>query len=342
MPSDACVEDVVGCLEGVGVLLRVVELLEGRLLRDQVAALVQGVRIVAPAPHHLLRGSHPPVVEGGVVAEPGEQVPGFGVALGRRVEEEPRVVEPLVVDQCRRAALRDLLAAVGRDHVLQVADAHVVRDHRELLGSEPLFGDLQIARRARQGGLRVEALVDLGPFAAELLGELGLAPVGGLGDLPRQRQAAREVDLHPEQVGRGRRDDLREAGGRAGRAVGHHGRAARALQEDHRLEHVRVDAVLVGRRLDLVAPVGGALGGEDDAARALGVDHVRGAERRPLREVLALRGATRPTDRRNPRRRRTGRRPRSARPRLRAGPNHPARAPAPGRQARRRPRPWPG
>ena len=47
-----------------------------------------------------------------------------GVAGRRRVEVEPRV--------------RRLAAAEGAQHVLQVADAHVVGDEREVLAAELL------------------------------------------------------------------------------------------------------------------------------------------------------------------------------------------------------------
>ena len=98
----------------------------------------------------------------------------------------------------------------------------------------------EVARRSFERELRVEALVDRlalcdqarrrarpCPFSSALLISLVSATLRA------------QVDPHAEEVRRGRRDDLREARCGVRRAVRHHLRAARALQEDDRLERVR-------------------------------------------------------------------------------------------------------
>ena len=132
------------------------------------------------------------------------------------------------------------------------------------------------------------AAVHLGPLAAQLLGQLGPAAVGRLGDLPGQGQAALEVDPHAEEVGRRRRDDLGQAGGRAWRAVGHHGRAPGALQEHHRLEHVRVHPVIVRRLARSPRASPRCARPRRDATRAR-VDRA-GCRAWPVGKLAALRG----------------------------------------------------
>ena len=72
----------------------------------------------------------------------------------------------------------------------------------------------------------------------------------------------------PTPIRRRARDDVGPAG---------------ALEEDHRLQQVGIDAVAVGRGLDLVAVGGRALRRLDHAAGADLVDHVREAEGRRAR-----------------------------------------------------------
>ena len=97
----------------------------------------------------------------------------------------------------------------------------------------------------------------------------------------------RQIDLHPEQVGGGRGDDLAEARGRLGRRTGGDVGAPGALEEDHRFERVRIDPVAPSGSLDLRAELDRAARRGSDPSRALGVDHVRGADRRAVLELLA-------------------------------------------------------
>ena len=116
----------------------------------------------------------------------------------------------------------------------------------------------------------------------------------------------------------------------SGRRAGDHVRAPGALEEDHRLERVGVDAVALGRRLDLVAEGGSVRFGRGDrAVRAHLVDHVRGRGRRAGLELGAR-------DRRSTR---TGRPPGCAAALACAGdPRRPAARAARGRRARARAR----
>ena len=157
---------------------------------------------------------------------------------------------------------------------------------REVVGAEALGCDLQVARRAVDRLLRIEALVHRRALGAQALDLLGVArgrdPLG-------QGDARLEVDAHPQQVDRGRGNDLGEAGCRLGRRAGAHVGTPGALEEDHGLERVRVDTVAHGRGLDLRPKLSGPLRRGDDAAGAHLVDHVGGARRRTGLELALAR-----------------------------------------------------
>ena len=181
----------------------------------------------------------------------------------------------------------DLVRPIGLERALQVADAHVVALDRQVVAAEVALGELQVARRRLQRLARVEALVDTPP--------LGLQPRD-----PRRRRRppdpARDplrrsdVDLQPQQVGRGLGEDLRQPDGRPQVVGGRDVRPATALQEDDRLQRVRI---LVGAGRDVLdrrpQPLH-ALRGRQHAARALGVEHVAEARGGASLEVGAAAG----------------------------------------------------
>ena len=104
-------------------------------------------------------------------------------------------------------------------------------------------------------------------------------------DAARVAAAARHVDAHAEQVLARLGEDLGEADG-ALRVARHRVLAARALEEDERLELVRRHVRLGGGRLDLRAPARDPLRRRPRAAGRAGVEHVRRAGRRALLELV--------------------------------------------------------
>ena len=102
------------------------------------------------------------------------------------------------------------------EHVLQVADPHVVGLDREVRAPEALLGEPQVAHRRRERQALVEAIVDLGALALQPGHLARLAVAGGAVDLGRQLPAARQVDVHPQQRLAGLSQDLSEPGGVGG------------------------------------------------------------------------------------------------------------------------------
>ena len=129
--------------------------------------------------------------------------------------------------------------AVGAQRLLQVADAHVVADDRQVVAAERSSG------RAR-GSARSPPAPWPGRSARRRAGAARSArrrPRCAARAIPRvSRALAREVDVHAEQVGAGLGEDLgeaRRAPSRSPDAVAR--RAPGALEQDDRLQHVRVE-----------------------------------------------------------------------------------------------------
>ena len=251
---------------------------EGRRVRGRVQDLLgralglvqrrqprQLVAVLAVEPHDLARRRDLPEVVRGVVAELGQPPVGLRMAPRRRVEVHLRVRQVRVLDQL--ADLPGPGAGEIAQHALEVADAHVVGDEREVLAAEALAGERQVARRAGQRLRPVEALVDLRAGAPQLDRALIVAAPLGAREPPRDPLARGQVDLHAEQVLRGLGQDLRQPGRRLQAARGAGVRAAGALEEDEALERVGVDLGLGGRALDLRAPACGPLRAGDRTAR---------------------------------------------------------------------------
>ena len=149
---------------------------------------------------------------------------------------------------------------------------------------------LEIAHRARERGLRVEALVDSRPLLGQPLRLVGLPDGVRAVDLLRQRSAALEVDAHPEQVGGSRGDDLGQPRRALRIAPGDHLRSTCALEEDDRLEHVGGDVARCGGVLDLVAVARDEPSRRERAAGAVRVEDVRRPRRGPGFELAAALG----------------------------------------------------
>jgi hypothetical protein len=187
--------------------------------------------------------------------------------------------------------VRDRLAAVVvGEHVLKVADPHVVGDDRQVGADESLLGEPQVAdgRGERLGG--IEAVVDLGSRALELrhtgAPAEGVCPVDLGGELPARGQ----VDVHAEQRLPGLGKDLGETGCVGRIAPGDRVRLPGTLEEDDPLQRVRVD-VRPGRGgVDQAAEARHAGCGGDRAPRALDEQSLRTARGRPGGEVRLAAG----------------------------------------------------
>ena len=266
-----------GRLERLGAVRRVQHELARVRARVQLGEPLELRAVLPVEAHHLVRGEHPPEVGLRVVPQPGEQPVGARVLVGGGVEEELRVARVVV--------------PVGAEHLLEVADAHVVRDHREVLAAELVLGELQVATRGRERLPRVEALVHPAPLCPDAI---GLARPARGREPPGEPLACAHVDLHVEQVRARLGEDLREPDGSLEVVARAGVRAAGALQQHHALDQIGIDAGVVCGLLDVVAEGGHAARRGEHAARALRVHHVavpgRGA---PLELVLASAARTR-------------------------------------------------
>ena len=242
-----------------------VQHLRGRVgARLQRGQAVEHAPVGAVQPHDLRRAEDPPVVQRRVVAEPRQRVERGRVVVGRGVEVQLHVGHRVA-------------AVVLVEHVLQVADPHVVGLDREVGAPEALLGEPQIANRRGERQTLVEAIVDLRALALQPGHLAELAVPGGAGDLRRQLPAAGEVDVHPQQRLAGLREDLSDPSGVGGVVAGDHVVAAGALDEHERLDHVRVHAGAGRGGVDQRPQRRHPGRGREHAARALGEQHVRAA-----------------------------------------------------------------
>ena len=165
-------------------------------------------------------------------------------------------------------------AVVIVEHLLEVADAHVVGDDGEVGAAEVLLGELQVAHRGRQSLAGIEAVVDLGALALEADRDVGAARGVCGPDLAGELAAASQVDVHPEERLAGLGEDLGQS-----RCIGRvrpsdHVGAAGAFHEHDALEDVRVDAGAGHGLVDQRAKRGDPSRGRYRPAGALGEEHV--------------------------------------------------------------------
>lgn len=189
-----------------------------------------------------------------------------------------------------QARVGGVLVAVGAQRRLEVADPHVVAHDGEVVATERLARDRQVARRRGQRLRRVEALVDLPPPRAQARDQRAVArprrAPQRAPDLPRRGG----VDLHAQQVAPRLRKDLRQADGALELPVGRDVGPAGALEQDHRLERVGVDVRRFGSGLDERPVARGARGARMRAAGRLDVDDVRVPARGRRGERVLARG----------------------------------------------------
>jgi hypothetical protein len=233
---------------------RVHDLLRGALLPLQPRLVRERGGVVPVQPHHTLRGEHLPVVIARHVAERREPPPRGAVPVGRRAEVELRVGREL--------------ASVGRDDMLEVADAHVVRDDREVVAAEIASRRRQVADGRAQRLHRRETLVDMTAADGKLVRADEVSAQRCAIDRPREAAADVRVHVHPEELPAGRRDDLRQPGCARDVASGQHLGAPRTLDEDERLEHVRAESAPPGGADDQRPQLRDARGRADDSSGA--------------------------------------------------------------------------
>ena len=111
----------------------------------------------------------------------------------------------------------------------------------------------------------------------------------GARDLHRQPATFLQVDGHAEEVLRGLGEDLGEAGRRHRIVPRDDLRPPAALEEDDRLDEVGLESAVCHGVLDERSEGLRALGGREDASRALGVERVAEPEGGGTLEVLGLR-----------------------------------------------------
>ena len=198
--------------------------------------------VLAVQAHHLGRGEHAPEVGLRVVAEVGQQPVGLRVAVGRRVEVDLRVahVRPRRRRTARSAGSRSPCGTRRpRGPRAELAPSRSAGSARRR--PAPCAGSKRSSTRRRCARSRSNALRRASRAARMILA--------------RQPLALLDVDPHAEQVHRRLGEDLRQARRRPRRRCSPSPRPAGALEEDHRLDEVGVDARLGGGRLDL-RPVG--------------------------------------------------------------------------------------
>ena len=214
----------------------------------------------------------------------------------------------------------------------------MVGDEREVLAAEALARQLEVARRAGQRLGGVEAVVDAPPRAVERRRPPQVALAQRPVQAARVAAAALDVDAAcPSSDGRGLGQDLRQPGGALDPARRARVRPPGALEEDERLEPVRVHAGGLRGALDRPAVAQHALRGDRHAARRARVEEVRRARRSPAARGRPSALASTRTGPRPPRRaRRPAASGSSARSRRRSAVAAAARSP---RRRRRRRRP---
>lgn len=89
------------------------------------------------------------------------------VPAGARVEEEPRVGDLVGGHGLPRGAERGARRPVQGDHVLQIAHAHMVGGHGQVVAAELTAGVGQVAGGSGERPTGIEALVHPSPFALE-------------------------------------------------------------------------------------------------------------------------------------------------------------------------------
>src|SRR5581483_8266953 len=160
--------------------------------------------------NNLARCQDPPVVGLRVVAERGQPEPRLTMAPRGRVEVETGPGEVALLDEPSNWS--HCVARVGAQHLSQVADPHVVGDDSKVVAPEAAVGELEVAHRRAKRLSRVEARVDAPPQREQTL-EFGFfAGPPSVGDQPGQPSGPYQVDSHPEEVGGGLGNDLRESG----------------------------------------------------------------------------------------------------------------------------------
>ena len=185
------------------------------------------------------------------------------------------------------AGVRRLGLAEGAQHVLQVADAHVVRDEGEVGPAELAPRDPQVARGRLERPGRVEPLVDGAAQRAQAL-DAQAAPLASR-DLACEPCARADVDPHPEEVLPRLGQDLGQAG-RALRVPRHRVGPPRALEEHEPLEQVGVHAGLAGGLLDGLPVARDPRRGRRRALGRARVEDVARAGGGAAHELVLLRG----------------------------------------------------
>ena len=273
--------------EALGLEGRVQRFLGTALRRVQEVELLQAIPVLAVETHDLLRREHAPVVGRRVVTQPRQQRVRGCVSVGGSVEEDARPREILFLHQVGH---REVGAGrVRAQDVREVADAHVVRDHREVVAPQPLACRREIANGARERLLGIEPRVDAPALLAQTLCQRRVAALEGFCDSRRQSPARLEIHLHAEEVLRGLGQDLCETGGGDGIVSCDDVRTAAALEEDDRLDEIRLEAAPVDGILDQAAEGLRALGGGEDAAGALGVERMTEPEGGGALEIACVR-----------------------------------------------------
>ena len=109
--------------------------------------------------HDPERSENAPVIRLRVVSERCEHLPGRSVGARRGIEVQTRIVDVGIADD--RVDGIVLPRRVDANDIGEVADPHVVRDEREVVASEDLLRFGQVAHRAGERLLRIEARVHL-------------------------------------------------------------------------------------------------------------------------------------------------------------------------------------
>ena len=210
-----------------------------------------------------------------------------GIPVRRGVEEHANPREILLLDEIGNREIRS--RGVRAKDVREVPDSHVVRDDSEVFTSQLLARGGQVANRSLERLLGVEACIDHAPFRPETFCLGHVSALDGVRDLNCQPATFLEVDGHAEEVLRGLGEDLREAGRRHRIVPRDDLRPAATLEEHDRFDQVGLESAARDGVLDERPEELRALGGREDASRALGVERVAEPERGSTLEVFGLR-----------------------------------------------------